>query len=85
MAGTLSMIASEVERARVVRQVSAGALSQSVAAERLGVGYSADEAVDAPVACVGDAGLISRKRGQKWSGFFEQCFALDKWNTCRLM
>ena len=38
MAGTLSMSAAEVERACVVRQVSAGELSQSAAAERLGIG-----------------------------------------------
>jgi len=64
MAGTLSMSAAEVERACVVRQVSAGELSQSAAAERLGIGVRQMKRLMRLWRASGDAGLISRKRGQ---------------------
>jgi hypothetical protein len=64
MAGTLSMSASERERACVVRQLAAGQFSQAIGAERLGIGLRQMKRLMRLWRTDGDAGLVSRKRGQ---------------------
>jgi hypothetical protein len=64
MAGTLSMSATERERACVARQLAAGQFSQAIGAERLGIGLRRMKRLMRPWRTDGDAGLVSRKRGQ---------------------
>ncbi len=62
--GILSMSAGERERALVIRQVSARALSQRVGAERLSLSVRQVKRLVRAWRDRGDAGLISRQRGR---------------------
>jgi hypothetical protein len=57
----LSMSLTERERAWVVRQVSAGQLSQDVAAERPGIGLRQMKRLMRQLRASGDVGLVSRQ------------------------
>src|SRR5450631_1559861 len=64
MADTLSMSGSERERACVIRQIASGQFSQAIGAERLGIGLRQMKRLMRLWRTDGDAGLVSRKRGQ---------------------
>lgn len=64
MADTLSMSGPERERAFVVRQIASGQFSQAIGAERLGIGVRQMKRLMRLWRANGDAGLVSRKRGQ---------------------
>jgi hypothetical protein len=64
MANTLSMSGSERERACVVRQIAWGQFSQAIGAERLGIVLRQMKRLMRLWRANGDAGLVSRKRGQ---------------------